>query len=638
MLPPLAAPSLPCRPKAYALWTQESLDQAIAAVHKGTSIRRAADMFGVPRSTLHDHVSGKVEQFAKQGPKPYLNTEEEEELASFLVRCARIGYPHTRLQVLSIVQNIVNSKKLDVVITNGWWERFRQRHPYLTLRTAMPLSYARAMASDRDSIDRYYDLLEETLKTNGIYNDPTRIFNCDETGVPLNPKPLKVVGEKGTKNLCTISGNSKSQITVLACASAAGFLLPPFVIFDRKTLTKTLTKGEVPGSAYGLSSRGWMDMELFRDWFIGHFLSYTPSCRPLLLLLDGHSSHFCPEMMRVAAAEGVIIFALPPHTTHLSQPLDKGVFAPLKIEWKKTVQDFISKNPGRDITRYDFSSLFKKAWNKAMSLPNLEAAFRVTGVCPFNRNAISLPSEEEMKTTKFNPEALPKATGIKFIPFYSPARSSEQKHHRSSEQNSSPLPSPVEHDRSDGYFDFSDLSLSYYSSTPVHLSQLGQSRSHLNDSSIQSVPSDNSLERSSSDPCISGHFALKKQQVLRDFLLIPRPPSKLPTVKPKLSGRVLTSLENLRMMEERELKKREDACLKEERKKVREEKRKQKEEREHEKRNKSDRKNLSRMPVTKKPVESIKSTSKSEFTVLIHAAPRVMLVAKKTKKNPKITH
>lgn len=52
-------------------------------------------------------------------------------------------------------------------------------------------------------------------------------------------------------------------MTVLACASAAGFLLPPFVVFDQKTLTKTLTKGEVPGSAYGLSSTGWIDMELF---------------------------------------------------------------------------------------------------------------------------------------------------------------------------------------------------------------------------------------------------------------------------------------------------------------------------------------------------------------------------------------
>ena len=58
-------------------------------------------------------------------------------------------------------------------------------------------------------------------------------------------------------------------------------------------------------------------MKLFRDWFIGHFLSYAPGCRPLLLLLDGHSSYFCPEMIRAAAAEGVILFTLPPHTTNL---------------------------------------------------------------------------------------------------------------------------------------------------------------------------------------------------------------------------------------------------------------------------------------------------------------------------------
>ena len=147
---------MPCRPKAYGLWTQESLDQAVAAVERGTSVRRAAEMFGVPRSTVHDHASGKVEQFAKQGPKPYLTKEEEEELTSFLVRCARIGYPHTRQQVIGIVQNIVNSKNMDVVITGGWWERFRQRHPYLTMRTAVPLSYVCVMAFDSDSIVCYY--------------------------------------------------------------------------------------------------------------------------------------------------------------------------------------------------------------------------------------------------------------------------------------------------------------------------------------------------------------------------------------------------------------------------------------------------------------------------------------------------
>ena len=166
----------------------------------------------------------------------------------------------------------------------------------------------------------------------------------------------------------------------------------------------------MPGASYGLSSKGWIDGELFKDWFIGHFLSYVSSCRPLLLILDGHSSHFCPEVIRTAAAEGIIMFVLPPHTTHLSQPLDKGAFALLKIEWRKAVENFISKNPGRNVTRYEFSALFAKVWSSAMTLPNIVAGFRVTGVCPFNRNAIRLPSEAP---TKFDPEALPKSTGIK---------------------------------------------------------------------------------------------------------------------------------------------------------------------------------------------------------------------------------
>lgn len=75
----------------------------------------------------------------------------------------------------------------------------------------------------------------------------------------------------------------------------------------------------------------------FQGLVIGHFLSYAPAYRPLLLLLDGHSSHFCSEDIRAAAAEDIIIFTLSPHTTQL---LDKSAFAPLKVEWRKVVQDF----------------------------------------------------------------------------------------------------------------------------------------------------------------------------------------------------------------------------------------------------------------------------------------------------------
>ena len=40
----------------------------------------------------------------------------------------------------------------------------------------------------------------------------------------------------------------KTQITVLGCASASGYSLPPFVCFDRKNLNLKLTEGELPGT------------------------------------------------------------------------------------------------------------------------------------------------------------------------------------------------------------------------------------------------------------------------------------------------------------------------------------------------------------------------------------------------------
>lgn len=61
-------------------------------------------------------------------------------------------------------------------------------------------------------------------------------------------------------------------------------------------------------------------------------------------------------------------------------------------------------------------------------------------------------------------------------------------------------------------------------------------------------------------------FPLKKQLSLKKILNSSRPPCRLPTAKPKSSGRVLTSLENLKMIEVHEKKNREEARLKEERK------------------------------------------------------------------------
>jgi len=92
------------------------------------------------------------------------------------------------------------------------------------------------------------------------------------------------------------------------------------VVFAGKKFNSVLARGEVPATLYGMSSSGWMDQELFADLFLHHFLVHAVSSRPLLLLLDGHSSHFTLELLKLAAEHDVIIFCLPPHTTADTQP------------------------------------------------------------------------------------------------------------------------------------------------------------------------------------------------------------------------------------------------------------------------------------------------------------------------------
>ena len=155
---------------------------------------------------------------------------------------AKIGYAHTRKQVIALVQQIVESKGISTVVSSGWCERYIKRHPQMTLRVAVPLSMVRAMASNQEVLDRYFNMLEDCLRSNVILDKPVRIFNCDETGMPLNLKSLKAIDKVGSKTPSYLSSGCKSQITVMACTCAAGYAIPPLIIFDRLSLNEAMTR------------------------------------------------------------------------------------------------------------------------------------------------------------------------------------------------------------------------------------------------------------------------------------------------------------------------------------------------------------------------------------------------------------
>ena len=254
--------------------------------------------------------------------------------------------------------------------------------------------------------DSYFNLLEETLVEHGIKDKPAQIYNCDESGMPLEHKMPKVIALKGAKKVRQCSSGNKTQITVLGCVSAAGQVIPPMVVFSGKRFNHSLSDGEIPGTLYGMSDSGWMDGELFANWFSTHFLKHAVSSRPLLLLLDGHSSHYTLEVVKTAAEHEVIVFCLPPHTTADSQPLDTSCFGPLKTYWSEACRQYLLSNPGRVITKFQFSKLFSEAWSKGMTIHNIVSGFRDTGIYPFNRNAILDKLPKSSTNNSCTPEAV----------------------------------------------------------------------------------------------------------------------------------------------------------------------------------------------------------------------------------------
>ena len=133
--------------------------------------------------------------------------------------------------------------------------------------------------------------------------------------------------------------------------------------------------------------------------------------------MDGHSSHYSPATIALAAEHKVLLFTLPPNTTHLTQPLDRACFAPLKSAWREIHHIFLTTNPGRRVTHGDFSALFAQAWFKSMTMANIIAGFRVTGIFPFQRMSLEPPSS--------SCQTLAERTGLTYIPLFSPSRSNQ---------------------------------------------------------------------------------------------------------------------------------------------------------------------------------------------------------------------
>ena len=106
-----------------------------------------------------------------------------------------------------------------------------------------------------------------------------------------------------------------------------------------------------------------------------------------MLLLDNHGSHLTYEFIKFADEHGIVLFTLPPHTTHFLQPLDGLPFQVYKHYHGQAVTE--AARDGYDtFERQEFLEKLPSIWQKTFTGKTIQSSFKSCGLYPFNPSSI----------------------------------------------------------------------------------------------------------------------------------------------------------------------------------------------------------------------------------------------------------
>jgi DDE superfamily endonuclease len=218
----------------------------------------------------------------------------------------------------------------------------------------------------------------------------TNVLNYDETNLQDNPKAAKAIYPKGARHAEKVQDHSKSCISLMICGSAAGVLLPAFVVYQAKSTYEGWKEGGPPGAQYRCSPSGWFDMPLVEDWFKTDFL---PHIRRLpgkkLLVGDNLSSHISLEVIRLCKENDVEFVCFPANSTHLIQPLDVGFFAQMKRAWRNQLRSYAAEDPdAKALEKTRFPAMLNELLESLNPKRDLPKAFEKCGLLPINREKV----------------------------------------------------------------------------------------------------------------------------------------------------------------------------------------------------------------------------------------------------------
>lgn len=371
-----------------APYTDDHIDKAISEHQHGASIRKAAEAWGVPESTLRRRLKGGLTRTTAHAFEQRLSPQQETHLSSWIQVQEALGYAPTHANVRALASRILRQGGDHEKLGNNWMEGFLSRNPVKTKR-GVRIEAKRINGASPEAINNFFNLLETVT-----HIPPSRIYNTDKCGVMEGEgaNGLVVGSSELTSKATYLKGNQgRTWTTLIECISGSGKRLSPLIVFKGKSVQVQWFAKEFdePTWFFTASDNGWTSNAIAVEWLEKLFL---PQTRPedeseaRLLVVDGHGSHTSDDFMWICYANNVHLLFLPAHASHVLQPLDLGVFSSLKAAYRKHISMLAEINDSAPVGKLNFLRCYQKARNDAITAKNIKSGFRATGISPRNRH------------------------------------------------------------------------------------------------------------------------------------------------------------------------------------------------------------------------------------------------------------
>src|SRR5271169_835402 len=174
-------------------------------------------------------------------------------------------------------------------------------------------------------------------------------------------------------------------------------LIAPFIILKGDKVSISW----IPSSAleldwyFAASAKGWTNNDRGFEWLTKDFDPVTrekAAGRTRLLICDGHDSHISAKFVVHCIENNICLFLLLPHSSHLLQPLDVGVFSPLKTAVTADLDRLIRVGVTR-LEKAEWVESYIRARPNAFTARNIRAGWRGARLVSLNRNRHILPTD-----------------------------------------------------------------------------------------------------------------------------------------------------------------------------------------------------------------------------------------------------